>query len=64
MCFRHHKLAMITECWTPQSSHSDNFSLLYLVCVQVMFVQQKCQFDKLILHFLYMILSLIVTLLV
>ena len=28
------KLAMITECWTPQSSHRDTFSLyiLFLFC--------------------------------
>ena len=27
------KLAMITECWTPQSSHRDTFFSIYLVSV-------------------------------
>ena len=31
MCFSMIKLAMITECWTPQSSHRDTFFSIYLV---------------------------------
>ena len=38
------KLAMITECWTPQSSHRDTFFSTYLVSVElitVIFLQYK-----------------------
>ena len=28
---------MITECWTPQSSHRDTFFSIYLVCLKIIY---------------------------
>ena len=34
MCFRHHKVSHVTECWTPQSNHRDTFfSFLYKLII-------------------------------
>ena len=35
------KLAMITECWTPQSSHRDTFSLYNLFIVLYVYAIAK-----------------------
>ena len=40
MCFRH-QLAMITECWTPQSNHRDTFFSIYLVCECIIYLGLK-----------------------
>ena len=37
------KLAMITECWTPQSSHRDTFFSIYLVLL--IKSKSKCDVD-------------------